>query len=141
MAVHAHVTPAQSKVTANVVRVFEAIKDDKINSIVGDLSIEEADNVFKYVYKALATGKNSGALLKWHAVRPCTQRQQPPHPSPACLTVPSRWCVRAGPAGEERLGQPHARACGPPCVSKLFWAPVNGASIASGPSPSGSWAR
>jgi len=57
----------QGKAVQVAARVFEVIKEAQIEKIVDDLTPDQRDSTMKYVYKALATGKNSNALLKWHS--------------------------------------------------------------------------
>lgn len=57
---------SQGKAVAVAARVFEVVKDAQIEKIIDDLTPDQRDSTMKYVYKALATGKNCASLLKWH---------------------------------------------------------------------------
>eukprot|EP01111_Echinosteliopsis_oligospora_P018788 TRINITY_DN880_c0_g1_i1.p1 TRINITY_DN880_c0_g1~~TRINITY_DN880_c0_g1_i1.p1 ORF type:complete len:141 (+),score=41.01 TRINITY_DN880_c0_g1_i1:110-532(+) len=51
---------------AIVLSVLTAIKEKDIEGAVNGLNADEVDVLMKYVYRGLASGDNSGQLLKWH---------------------------------------------------------------------------
>jgi len=49
-----------------VLNVLTAVKEKDIEAAVNTLNADQLDVLMKYIYRGLATGEQSAALLKWH---------------------------------------------------------------------------
>jgi len=49
-----------------VLNVLTAVKEKDIDAAVNTLNADQLDVLMKYIYRGLATGEQSAALLKWH---------------------------------------------------------------------------
>jgi len=49
-----------------VSNILNAVKEADISKIIDSLSEDERSSTMKYLYRAMASGQNCPALLKWH---------------------------------------------------------------------------
>lgn len=57
---------AQDTAAQTVSSILNAIKDADMSKILDSLSEEERTATMKYIYRAMSSGQNCAALLKWH---------------------------------------------------------------------------
>ena len=60
-------TSSQQQAAAIVSNVISQVKSSDIKGHVDSLEPHDLDTLMMYVYKGLAAGENSTALLQWHA--------------------------------------------------------------------------
>lgn len=63
---HAKQADVKDQNATIVLNVLTAIKEKDIEAAVNTLNADQLDVLVKYVYRGLATGEQSAALLRWH---------------------------------------------------------------------------